>query len=52
MSFRVHVGWEEKNKTKLKVSVEWAFPGSPGGFHVMPNAENETDSAFCTGCKG
>lgn len=34
------------------MSVEWAFPGSPGGFHVLLNDENETDSAFCTGCKG
>lgn len=34
------------------MSVEWAFPGSPGGFHVLPNAENETDSAFSIACKG
>lgn len=54
MSFRVHVGlaMEENNKTKHSMSVERAFPGFPGGFHVLLNAENETESAFSAGCKG
>lgn len=38
--------WEEKNKTGHSGSVGQTFPGSPGGFHVLPNVKNRTNSAI------
>lgn len=54
MSSGVHrglaVGEEKQNGAWWECGAD--FPEIPGGFHVLPNVKNKTDSAFHTGWKG